>query len=298
MTFNRDIFRRILSVAAALAFAVGCVLLMRLVAREIVGANGRRTFTAEAGARIEPASNVPKVYDLQKLVGGEAGFTLLGRTGLRTSENVLQPVAVTVAEQNAQLVAEGWEPFESPFRGMHSLADKLNDVHYFKNADGRICCRRYAPLKGGVTHVLTMTLPEFADFKTLSAETGADASVTGLASVKATALLAKMPPVLREVLVGLPVFTTLVPHEGGHAYLVLAVAELPVAVAERRFRAGAARTGWRQYDKKHHVWYNENLTLVVRFETDVAQPGVAVVSYRISDDEVRINRITEQTNEN
>ena len=109
-----------------------------------------------------------------------------------------------------------------------------------------------------------------------------------------------MPPVVRDVVIGSPLFTELIDRGGGAALIVHCIAETSAADATRAITDAAAKSGWTR-DRNPlagikgaptggaESWTKGNLTFY--FEV-VPRPvgGGCDVDYRFTDDEVFISK--------
>lgn len=287
MTDRRDVLRRLALVFAALVFAAGSMLLMRMVARQVAGVVAPEP-VARAVNRVEAGANAPRVYDLKTMVPEEYHYSVLGRACRRTESSYLMPVDLLRRTKDAEAVASGWKKVES---GDPVVARALRRRGaYYETNDGRFVSRQYWADRPDCSHMVDIDLPDVSHFEIDALPDQKEPEITDIAAGKGARFRSRMPDPIRAVVVGDPVFTALHRREEGAVFFATTVTPLPVPAALKRVREAVKDNGWRRGGKEGDFYQQKNLSLGVDCQADVAKPGLAILSYRISDDEVRINQ--------
>lgn len=292
MTERMSVQRRLLTVVFAVAFAVGCVMVMRIVAQYIAGATMPKP-SSQFSQVIETGANAPRDYALSDMIPPDFRYSIVGRPCKREETSYLMPIAVLLNEKDAESRARGWEPL-SPERTPTAKIFKARRGLYYKTKEGRFVARQFWSENSQCSHMVEIELPDIESFSVDIRQNGPTPDLAEFAGVGLGRFRAQMPVLLRDTIVGTPVFTVLQSREeNGGVFYVTSLDTLPVEVVEKRAVAAAGRAGWTRLElppgmASRHVYQLRNLSLAFDCQTDVQHPGQTVISYRISDDEVRV----------
>lgn len=293
MTDGQPVVRRLLMCVIAVALAAGSVMVMRIVAQYVAGVAAPEPL-AQVTARVETGANAPRVYVLAEMIPPAWRYSVVGRPCRREETSHLMPIKVLRSEKEAEALARGWKPLSSD----DPTAAKFLRAHrgtYYRTNDGRFVTRQFWSENRECSHMVEIELP---DVETLSLDMRRDGPEPELAEFAALGLARfrqEMPPLLRDTVTGIPVFTALQRREeNGGVFHVTALETKPVAVAEKLALAAAERAGWTRLGLppgmvERKLFRRDNLSMTFDCQTDSEHVGQTVISYRISDDEVRVN---------
>jgi len=293
---RREIVRRLTTVGLTLAFGVGSIALMRFVAQAVAGTCSGSS-TRPAVGRIERGANAPKKYDLGALVKEEARYSVLGSAGRRYEVTLLMPLDMAVRQKASEALSDGWKPVKEPQGRLRALL-RDRGSRLYETPDGRMVLQTFGIVSESETAMTVVELPSldtllepYRGNTGLAAEELTAVDATDFFQADAEKIRMQLPVIVGEVLVGTPLFTTLLAHGEGHVLLVTAVCPGTVTAAEFEFRRLMAAKGWRRIEGNVDNYYiRDNLSLNASFAVDSKLKGKAVAAYRISDDEVRINQ--------
>ena len=290
MAFDVTILRRLGASVLAVAFAVGAVAVMRIVAREIAGLGSARS-SSRAVAQIEVGANAPRVFDLAAIVPEDLRYTVLGRACGRREIPLLMPRVLAIKVKENEAAAAGWKLLHQTGRHLKIYREKTSTSVY-ETPEGRIISRRFYGTGPDTSTMVEIELPDVRDLgMAVNGENAAkvEPTVVELASVQSFAAKSRLPAVLREVTVGHPLFTVLERRGEGCVFNMTTIELGMREMIRLRLEKLLAAAGWNLVDSKVRATYvRENLTLGFYCDTDPGEPGATVVSYRISDDEVRV----------
>lgn len=301
MAFDFTILRRLGASALAVAFAVGAVVVMRIVAREIAGLGAAKS-TARAEARIEYGANAPRVFDLASIVPADLHYTVLGRACRRREIPLLMPRVLAIKVKENEAAAAGWKLLHETGRRLKIYREKTATSVY-QTPEGRIMSRRFYGTGPDTSTMVEIELPDLREFGVtpggdIAERPGLEPSIAEIASAQSVAVKYRLPPVLRDVAVGHPLFTVLERRGEGSVFNLTMIELGAKALVERKVEDLLEKGGWRLIDSKVRLTYvRENLTLAAYCDVDQQEQGATIVSYRISDDEVRVtNKRSENEN--
>lgn len=290
MVFDRSLLRRLGASFFAVALAVGAVAVMRVVAHELAGLGSARS-DSRAVAQIEVGANAPRVFDLAAIVPEELRYTVLGRACRRREIPLLMPRVLAIKVKENEAIAAGWKLLHQTGRHLKIYRDKTSTSVY-ETPTGRIVSRRFYGTGPDTSTMVEIELPEVRDLgMAVNGENAANVepTIVELASVQSVAMKSRLPTVLREITVGHPLFTVLERRDEGSVFNMTTIELGAHEMIRRRIADLLVTAGWVLIDGKLRATYvRENLTLGFYCDVDPEEPGATVVSYRISDDEVRV----------
>lgn len=292
MTDSQPVAHRLLMCVIAVAVAVGCVMVMRIVAQYIAGAAAPAP-TAQVCQRVETGANAPRKYVLADIIPPAWWYSIIGRPCRREETSYLMPIRVLRSEKEAEAIARGWKPLTSE----DPTAAKFLRAHrgtYYRTNDGRFVSRRFWSESRECAHMVEIELPDIESLSLDVRQDGLEPELSEFAGLGNARFRQEMPPLLRDTFVGVPVFTALQRREeNGGVFSVTAIDTKPVSAVERIALAAAQRAGWTKLElpmgmSSRHLFRRDNLSMTFDCQTDVEHVGQTVISYRISDDEVRV----------
>lgn len=290
MAFDVTILRRLGASVLAVAFTVGAVAVMRIVAREIAGFGSARA-SSRTVAEVEVGANAPRVFDLAELVPEDLRYTVLGRACGRREIPLLMPRVLAIKVKENEASAAGWKLLHQTGRHLKIYREKTSTSVY-ETPEGRIVSRRFYGTGPDTSTMVEIELPEVRDLgMAVNGENAAkvEPTVAELASVQSFAAKSRLPAVLREITVGHPLFTVLERRGEGSVFNMTTIELGAPQQIQFRLADMLVKAGWNLIDSKLRLTYvRENLTLGFYCDRDPEEPGATVVSYRISDDEVRV----------
>ena len=279
---------------ARTALSVAIVVLAVFAVRWTVRAMMSRAYRAsyDVSAPEMPVVQTPRIYSLAALVPAELHVNLAGLAVRRRAERLGMPyeLAVDVAEEKA--ASAGWERLDE--ENALTIKNLSGMERVYKTPEGSIVLREVRAIIGDDSLMEDFLIPAEM-IPAPDEQTTPDV----LARRSAAQVKELMPPVVRDVVIGSPLFTELVERGGGAALIVHCIAETSAADATRAISAEAAKSGW---TKAHNPlagvkgapaaaesWTKGNLTFY--FEV-VPRPvgGGCDVDYRFTDDEVMISK--------
>ena len=279
---------------ARTALSVAILVLAVLAARWTVRAAMSRAYRAsrDVGAPEMPFAPSPRVYSLSALVPAELRVNLAGLVVRRRAERLGMPysLAVDVAEEKAE--SAGWERLDD--ENALTIKNLSGMERVYKTPEGSIVLREVRAIMGNDSLMEDFVIPAEM-IPAPDEQTTPDV----LARRSAAHVKELMPPVVRDVVAGSPLFTELVERGGGAALIIHCVAETSVADATRSIETAARTSGWAKAQNPlaglkgapaaAESWTKGNLTFY--FEV-VPRPagGGCDVNYRFTDDEVFISK--------
>ncbi len=282
--------RKLARTAASVAVVVLAVLAVRWTVRSAMTRAYRSQ--RDVSAPEMPVVQAPRDYSLSALVPAELHVNLAGLVVRRHAERMRMPysLAVDVAEEKA--ASAGWERLDDE----NSLAIKnLSGMErVYRTPEGSIVLREVRAIVGDDSLMEDFTIP--AEMVPTPNE---QATPDVLARRSASQVKGLMPPVVRDVVVGSPLFTELVERGGGAALIVHCVAETSAVDTVLDISTAAMRSGWKKggnplagvkgAPKCAESWTKGNLTFY--FEVVPRHAGAGCdVDYRFTDDEVFVSK--------
>lgn len=301
---GRENARRLTMVVVALLIAGGSVLLMRMVAQYIAGAVTPEPVSRNIG-RIEAGVNAPRIHDLQKLLPEICRYSFLGRSCRREETHHLMPVELLKQVKHKEALANGWKPLQEhrdlPASAVLAL-QRANGAYYETN-DGRFVTRQFWAESPESSGMVEIDLPDTGHFgcEIRQPEEGKEPEepdIIELAAPASVGILQQMPMPLYGTFFGEVVFCVLQPRETGAVFYLNTVTRLTAEETRKRARKAALASGWSRVNADGDFYQKANLSLGFDCRNDAQCPGLTAISYRISDDEVRINKQMEKMNEN
>ena len=279
---------------ARTALSVAILVLAVLAARWTVRAAMSRAYRAsrDVGALEMPVVQAPMSCSLSAIVPAELRVNLAGLVVRRRAERLGMPysLAVDVAEEKAE--SAGWERLDD--ENALTIKNLSGMERVYKTPEGSIVLREVRAIMGNDSLMEDFVIPAEM-IPAPDEQTTPDV----LARRSAAHVKELMPPVVRDVVVGSPLFTELVERGGGAALIVHCVAETSAADATRSIATAAMKSGWAKAQNPlaglkgapaaAESWTKGNLTFY--FEA-VPRPagGGCDVNYRFTDDEVLISK--------
>ena len=279
---------------ARTALSVAIVVLAVFAVRWTVRAAMSRAYRAnrDVCAPEMPFAPSPRVYSLSALVPAELRVNLAGLVVRRHAERLGMPydLAVDVAEEKA--ASAGWERLDE--ENALTIKNLSGMERVYKTPEGSIVLREVRAIRGDDSLMEDFLIPAEM-IPAPDEQTTPDV----LARRSAAHVKELMPPVVRDVVIGSPLFTELVERGGGAALIVHCVVETSAADATRSIEASARKSGWAKAlnplagvkgaPATAESWTKGNLTFY--FEV-VPRPagGGCDVDYRFTDDEVFISK--------
>lgn len=279
---------------ARTALSVAIVVLAVFAVRWTVRAMMSRAYRAsyDVSAPEMPVVQTPRIYSLAALVPAELHVNLAGLAVRRRAERLGMPyeLAVDVAEEKA--ASAGWERLDE--ENALTIKNLSGMERVYKTPEGSIVLREVRAIIGDDSLMEDFLIPAEM-IPAPDEQTTPDV----LARRSAAQVKELMPPVVRDVVIGSPLFTELVERGGGAALIVHCVVETSAADATRSIEASARMSGWAKAlnplagvkgaPATAESWTKGNLTFY--FEV-VPRPagGGCDVDYRFTDDEVFISK--------
>ena len=279
---------------ARTALSVAIVVLAVFAVRWTVRATMSRAYRAscDVGAPEMPVVQTPRVYSLSAIVPAELHVNLAGLAVRRHAERLGMPyeLAVDVAAERAE--SAGWERLDD--ENALTIKNLSGMERVYKTPEGSIVLREVRAIRGNDSLMEDFVIPAEM-IPAPDEQTTPDV----LARRSAAQVKEQMPSVVRDVIVGSPLFTELIERGGGAALIVHCVAETSAADASRSIAAAAMKFGWAKVQNPlaglkgapaaAESWTKGNLTFY--FEV-VPRPvgGGCDVDYRFTDDEVFISK--------
>lgn len=279
---------------ARTALSVAIVVLAVFAVRWTVRAMMSRAYRAsyDVSAPEMPVVQTPRIYSLAALVPAELHVNLAGLAVRRRAERLGMPyeLAVDVAEEKA--ASAGWERLDE--ENALTIKNLSGMERVYKTPEGSIVLREVRAIMGDDSLMEDFLIPAEM-IPAPDEQTTPDV----LARRSAAQVKELMPPVVRDVVIGSPLFTELVERGGGAALIVHCVVETSAAAATRSIEASARKSGWAKAlnplagvkgaPATAESWTKGNLTFY--FEV-VPRPagGGCDVDYRFTDDEVFISK--------
>ena len=279
---------------ARTALSVAILVLAVLAARWTVRAAMSRAYRAsrDVGAPEMPVVQAPMSCSLSAIVPAELRVNLAGLVVRRRAERLGMPysLAVDVAEEKAE--SAGWERLDD--ENALTIKNLSGMERVYKTPEGSIVLREVRAIMGNDSLMEDFVIPAEM-IPAPDEQTTPDV----LARRSAAHVKELMPPVVRDVVVGSPLFTELVERGGGAALIVHCVAETSAADATCSIATAAMTSGWAKAQNPlaglkgapaaAESWTKGNLTFY--FEA-VPRPagGGCDVNYRFTDDEVLISK--------
>ena len=261
---------------ATLAVALGAVWLMRRGAWLVVdrfGLGGQADYADALPDRRPPE----KVYDLAKLVPEMLEFNIAGLELHAIGTTLDRPYDLAIKMDEQLAAAQGWELLDVPLA--YEFAQLARGEHLYRTPTGDIKRRTYYEIAGHRTRREELTIPA-ASCPRLTG----DESFEAVVGIRAEALRAALPEVLREVVVG-EVFQTRVLRRGSGTALHLTVFDrFDDQMARTRVAAAFVGAGWTVERRGELVFRRTNLMAFANVLPRDAGEGVLVL-YRFSDDE-------------
>lgn len=280
---------------ARTALSVAIVVFAVFAVRWTVRAAMSRAYRAnrDVCAPEMPFAPSPRVYSLSALVPAELRVNLAGLVVRRHAERLGMPydLAVDVAAERAE--SAGWERLDD--ENALTIKNLSGMERLYRTPEGSIVLREVRAIMGDDSLMEDFVIPAEM-IPAPDEQTTPDV----LARRSAVHVKELMPPVVRDVVIGSPLFTELIDRGGGAALIVHCIAETSAADATRAITDAAAKSGWTRGRNPlagikgaptggAESWTKGNLTFY--FEV-VPRPvgGGCDVDYRFTDDEVFISK--------
>lgn len=278
---------------ARTALSVAIVVLAVLAVRWTVRTAMSRAYRVgrDVSAPEMPVVQAPRTHSLSALLPPELHVNLAGLAVRRHAERLRMPfsLAVDVAEEKA--ASAGWERLDD--ENALTVKNLSGMERVYKTPEGSIVLREVRAIKGDDSLMEDFVIPAEM-IPAPDEQTTPDV----LARRSAAHVKELMPSLVRDVIVGSPLFTELIERGSGAALLVHCVAETPAADASRAISVAAAKSGWTKEINplagvKGAPMYTESWTkgnLTFYFEVvSRLEGGGCDVNYRFTDDEVFIS---------
>ncbi len=275
-----------------MAIVVAGVLAVRWTLRTAM----TRAYRAErdVGAVEMPVVQVPRVYSLAEIMPKELHVNLAGLPVSRSAERLHMPygLAVDIADEKAK--SAGWERIDN--ENALTIKNLSGMEKMYRTPTGSFVLREVRPIKGDDSLMEDIVLPA-----EMIPEATEQTTPDSLARRSAQRVKGMMPSVIRDVVVGSPLFTELIVRGGGAAFLVHCVADMPADATLRAIAKAAERAGWEksrfaQSGKFATNHVKRNLTFY--HEAIPRSSGGCDVNYRFTDDEVYVSNMKGKANEN
>ena len=229
--------RKLARTVLSLALVVGAVLAVRWTIRTAM----TRVYRAESAAGdVEmPVVAARRVYPLAAIVPAELRINLAGLTVSRYAERLGMPYALAVDVADERAKSAGWERLDS--ENAVTLKNLSGMERVYRTPEGTIVLREVRAVKGDDSLMEDLVVPV-----EMIPKEGEQTTPDVLARRSAARLKELMPPVLRDVVVGSPLFTELIERNGGAAFIVRCLSETSAAVTVREIESAARKAGWRE----------------------------------------------------
>lgn len=275
MRNGNDIMKRAISAGVAVAVAIGAVLLYRWIVQEIAVATMSEKPSAETGVEL-PLVPRQRVYSLVDIVPAELSLNIAG-LNVKQGQRVL-PMPIELAEKTEanQAIARGWTEYSVPLS-----ADFLQIAfgeRIWKTEKEEVVAQRFVPLKGSSTCVEEWIVP----MKELGNPSGNANPLFDRIAATDARMRARIPEVIRPLLVGQIYFTQLILREAGASFVVTTLDQGDAMTVKGRMARQAAEAGWGLENRGGECFVKENLAA---FPSVQPQGRGSVIVYRISDDE-------------
>ena len=279
---------------ARTALSVAIVVLAVFAVRWTMRAAMSRAYRAgrDVGVPEIPVVQATRTYSLSELVPGELRVNLAGLAVRRRAERMGMPysLAVDVAEEKAS--SAGWERLDD--ENALTIKNLSGMERVYRTPEGSIVLREVRPIMGEDSLMEDFTIP--AEMVPAPSE---QTTPDVLARRSASHVKEMLPAVVRDVVVGSPLFTELVERGGGAALIVHCVAETSAVDTVLDISTAATRSGWKKggnplagvkgAPKCAESWTKGNLTFY--FEVVPRHAGAGCdVDYRFTDDEVFVSK--------
>lgn len=292
MTDGQPVVRRLLMCVIAVTLALGGVMVMRIVAQYVAGTVTPAT-QAQVAARVETGANAPRVYVLADMIPPEWWYSVVGRPCRRKETSHMMPIRALRSEKEAEALARGWEPLSSDDPTAAKFLRARRGT-YYKTKDGRFVTRQFWSENRECSHMVEIELPDVESLSVDMRRYGPEPELAEFAGLGLVRFRQEMPPLLRDTVIGTPVFTALQRRENnGGVFYVTAIEMKPLVLVEKLALAAAERAGWTRLGlppgmAARKLFSRDNLSMTFDCQTDSGHVGQTVISYRISDDEVRV----------
>ena len=227
--------RKLARTVLSLALVVGAVLAVRWTIRTAM----TRVYRAESAAGdVEmPVVAARCVYPLAAIVPAELRINLAGLTVSRYAERLGMPYALAVDVADERAKSAGWERLDS--ENAVTLKNLSGMERVYRTPEGTVVLREVRAVKGDDSLMEDLVVPV-----EMIPKEGEQATPDVLARRSAARLKELMPPVLRDVVVGSPLFTELIERNGGAAFIVRSLSETSAASTARTIETAARKAGW------------------------------------------------------
>ena len=281
--------QKIARTALSVAIAVLAVFAVRWTVRTAMS----RAYRAgrDVSAPEMPVVQAPKVYSLSALVPTELHVNLAGLAVRRHAERLRMPFALAVDVAEEKATSAGWERLDE--ENALTVRNISGMERVYRTPEGSIVLREVRAIMGDDSLMEDFVIPAEM-IPAPDEQTTPDV----LARRSAAHVKELMPSMVRDVIVGSPLFTELIERGGGAALIVHCVAETSASDAACAVSAAAARSGWMKEVNPlagikgaptgSESWTKGNLAFY--FEVVPRQDGGGCdVNYRFTDDEVFIS---------
>ena len=228
---RRKLSRTVLSLAAA----VGAVMAVRWTVRTAVTRAYRAERSVESSeVQVLPA---PKEWVLAEILPEELRVNISGLSIRRRAERLHMPYALAVEVADEKAKSAGWERLDN--ENAITLKNLSGMERVFRTPEGSIVLREVRAVKGEDSVMEDFTMPV-----EMIQDSGEHVTPDVLARRSAVRIKALLPPVLRDVVTGSPMFTELIERGGGSALIVRCLSEMSPSATGRAVEAAARKAGW------------------------------------------------------
>ena len=229
--------RRLARTVFSLALVIGAVFAVRWTVRAAMSHAYRAERTV--GEVEMPVVAARRVYPLGKIVPEDLRINLAGLAVSRRVERLGMPYSLAVDVADEKSKSAGWERLDN--ENAATLKNLSGMERVYRTPEGTVVLREVRALKGDDSIMEDLVVPV-----EMIPKEDEHTTPDVLARRSAAHLKDLMPPVLRDVVVGSPLFTELIERNGGAAFIVRCLSETSVASTSRLIESAARKAGWRE----------------------------------------------------
>ena len=275
---------RLARASLAVAIVIGAVLAVRWTMRTAM----TRAYRAERDVRPVEMPVVPahRDYSLAEIMPKELHVNIAGLEVRRRAERLHMPYELAVDVADGKAKSANWERIDN--ENALTIKNLSGMERIYRTPEGSFVMREVRPIKGDDSLMEDILLPA-----ELLPEHTEQTTPDTLARRSAQRVKDMMPSVIRDVVIGSPLFTELIERGGGAAFIIHCVVDISADAALRAIAKAADMAGWEKsrfaqdgtfafnHVKRNLTFYHEVLP---------RSSGGCDVNYRFTDDEVYISR--------
>lgn len=227
--------RRLARTVLSLALVIGAVLAVRWTIRTAMV----HAYRAErsVGEEEMPVVAARRVFPLGEIVPAELHINLAGIAVSRRAERLGMPYSLAVDVADERAMSAGWERLDNT--NALTLKNLSGMERVYRTPEGTVVLREVRAIKGDDSLMEDLVVPV-----EMIPKEGEQTTPDVLARRSAARLKELMPPVLRDVVVGSPLFTELIERNGGAAFIVRCLSETSASATAHMIETAARKAGW------------------------------------------------------